>query len=635
MDSLRERALRGYPDAMAALAEAGEDLTFLSPEQRACGWCQTFHPRLAEGMAPCPTPLLYNFLCLLKLGRKTELSLATVEFWLEAAVCPDPEVKRRARKRLRAIKPNLVDRLCEYVLTRRCSLAAREFWVDQGRLPSSPPQQQIYLIRMGLTDRAEELDPQGLHLVQGALELRPPWRLALAAHLRERGRGHLVPRMLGIVRDDIQLDDAMVGEMLRQQQFEALWGLVPFLSTERAGELIGKLAQHGFQGGPDFARALELIPSPRGPVAVLPRSGRFLGWGGSRILCNEEGLVRVRALDWREGRSLWQSPRGASFSFISPDGQWAVIKRKTWELLDPEGRSVPQRGLSKGYFSPCSRYLAFAQGQRGRILELATLQTVHGEWQPEDRWFADGVVVREEEGSLRFRNLATGATWEEAYPLDDPPAHHWRKSAHGERWVATLDASQESLVVESDGSFVVMLGSADLLADGRVLCRNKLWDGRLVRPLPELDPAWEVAGVDLRCGRRILRGTPVGPRPRSFSSAETMARYLASSRLQSEREGTTGLTRLFESRPYRELPGRFQAVHPREPYLLTSRNHEFSIWHIPAEIPLGSALLEDNARQLDEPLRPLALFLLHRRFRNEVSLEESLALSAAHDIQLG
>lgn len=630
MDTLHERASRGYPEAMAALAEAGEDLSFLSPEQRATAWCQTFHPRLAEGMVPCPSPLLFNLLSSLKLDRQPELSLKTVDCWLEAAVCPDPEVAGRARRQLAALDSALVDRLCAYALSRGCSGAARELWVELGHLPSRAPEAQIYLIRMGMTDRAEELDPEGFDLVQGALDLKPPFRLALAAHLRERGRGHLVPRMLGIVREDHQLDGDMVDEMLRQRQFAALWRLAPFLSTERAGELIVRLAEQGFEAGPDFARALELARDQPPVRPLFTTRGKFLGWGGSRLYCNVDGKTRV--LDWGEGRTLWELEGESSQAVISPDGLWAVLKRNRWELRNPEGRTAPQRALSKAAFSPCSRYLTVGQGARGNIFRLPSLEPVEAEWWPGDRWFAEDVFVRERQGVLHFRNLATGADWQQPFPVSDQPTHGWRRSARGARWVAFLDHRRKSLIVDAEGGQFQMSGPIELLADERVLTDRSVWDGRVVRCLPELDPAWEPQAVDVQGGRRILRQAGYQP---ADGNVDTMAHYLAENRWRNQREGNAGLARLLESRPYLEFPGRFVAMHPNQPYLLTARGGELSVWHVPPELPLGPALLQDEARQLQSHLRPLALHLLQHRFRHEVSLEESLPLSPAHDIRLG
>lgn len=604
---LHERALRGYPDAMAALAEAGEDLSFLSPEQRAYGWCHTFHPRLAKKMAVCRATPLFLVLSSLKMGQPLELDPGLAPFFLEACCCPDSDVSSQALEALKVTE--LVDLLCDYALSRECSPAAREVWVGLGRLPSAPHRRQVYLIRMGMTDLAEELDPQGEHLTLGALELRPSWRLALAAHLRERGRGHLVPRMLGIARERVQLDGPMLAEMLSQGQFEALWTLCPYLSAERAREVILGLADRGFAGGPDFARAVELarVGPAQGPV--YRAQGKWLGWGGSRLLVSRNRSLR--AIDWREDRLAWQVAGSCQSAVFSPDGKWAaVLRHRHYHLHDQEGRKLLENRAMMPGFSPCSAYFTFRLG-RWQLWRLSPLEMLESSFECKFEWLQEGqVIVSEQGGSLRIRDLASGTTRCEAHPASEPYGSRWKRSARGARWIArclgeALRGKAGSLIVESDGSSQFVPGHVVLLDDERVLCTRdwKIWDGRMLRPLPR--PEAEEFQIDPR-----------------------------GARLVTEQEGSTALVRLGDRLPYRHVPGKLLALHPTEPFVATSHDKEICIWHVPHEVELGPAQLEDNAAALEPHLRPLALFLLHRRFRHEVALEEGLELTPAHDIQL-
>ncbi len=172
-------------------------------------------------------------------------------------------------------------------------------------------------------------------------------------------------------------------------------------------------------------------------------------------------------------------------------------------------------------------------------------------------------------------------------------------------WCHTFHPRLASLIVESDGSYQVVPSRVVLLDDERVLCTNdwKIWDGRMLRPLPRPEAA-------------SFQIDPRGARP------------------VTEKEGFTALVRLGDRLPYRQLPGTLLALHPTEPYLATGLEGEICIWQVPHEVELGPAVLEDNAERLEPHLRPLGLFLLQRRFRHEVSLEEGLELSPAHDIQL-
>ncbi len=605
---LRERARCGYPDAMAALAEAGEDLSFLSAEQRAYGWCHTFHPRLAEELVVCRATPHCLVVSSLKLGQPLELDSRLAPYFLEASACPDPEVSARALEALKAT--DLVDLLCDYALSRDCSPAAREVWVALGLLPSAPHRRQIYLIRMGRTDLAEELDPQGEHLTLGALELRPSWRLALAAHLRERGRGHLVPRMLGIVRERVQLDGPMLAEMLRQAQFEALWTLCPFLSAERAREVILGLAERGFAGGADFAQAVDLARVEPIRRPVYRTRGKWVGWGGRRLLVSRNRSVR--AIDWEEDRIAWQVGGSCQGAVLSPDGRWAALSRQRhYHLHDHEGRMVHANRAVMPSFSPCSNYFAFREG-RWQLWRLSPLELLESSQNCKFEWLEPGQVILSEVGGLRIRDLASGTTRLEPPLASEPNTSKWRRSARGARWVARRNplmalstGTPESLIVESDGSCQVVPSRVVLLDDERVLCTKdwKIWDGRMLRPLPRPEAA----------------SFQIDPR---------------GARLVTEKEGFTALVRLGDRLPYRELPGTFLAIHPTEPYLATLLEGEICIWRVPHEVDLGPALLEDNAERLEQHLRPLALFLLHRRFRHEVALEEGLELSPAHEIQL-
>ncbi len=613
--------MSGYPDAMAALAEAGEDLSFLSPEQRSYGWCHTFHPRLAEGLVLCRATPQCLVVSSLKLGQPVELDAHLAPFFLEASACPDPEVSAPALEALKGTE--LVDLLCDYALSRDCSPAAREVWVGLGFLPSAPHRRQIYLIRMGMTDLAEELDPQGEHLTLGALELRPSWRLALAAQLRERGRGHLVPRMLGIARERVQLDGPMLAELLRQGQFEALWTLCPFLSAERAREVIRSLLVRGFAGGQDFARAVELIKIEPTGQPVYRTRGKWLGWGGRRLLVSRNRSLRV--IDWEQDRVAWQVSGSCQGALLSPDGRWALLSRQRGcHLHDPEGQRVLENRALMPVFSPCSEYFTFRDEGRWQLWRLSPLELLESSPASKFEWLGPGQAIVSEGGDLRILDLASGTRLNPP-PVRMPLTRKWKRSARGARWVArrhplsllARDGSEqspllklrepgpESLIVESDGSYQAVAGKVVLLEDERVLCTHdwKIWDGRMLRPLPRPEAAQ-------------FRIDPRG------------------ARLVTEKEGATELVRLGDRLPYRELPGTLLELHPTEPYLATLHQGEIHLWHVPHEVELGPALLEDNAERVEPHLRPLALFLLQRRFRHEVSLEEGLELSPAHDILL-
>lgn len=603
---LRERALRGYPDAMAALADAGEDLGFLTPEQRAYGWCQTFHPRLAEGMGVCHDTLTYRLLTSLKLGLPVTVDdPLTAGCALDALGCPDREVAARAREALRELPPDLIDGLCLRTLSPFCPPPTREAWLELGHLPSLPHRRQIYLIRMNMIDQAEELDPAGEHLVTGALELRPAWRLALAALLRERGRGHLVPRMLGIARENVQLDGPMLDEMVRQNQLEGLWTLAPFASVERAREIILALDRRGFAAGQAFQRAVELARSPHEPQPVFRTEGKFLGWGGRRLVLRLD--TRLHALDWRDGTSLWSYPGKSKSAVVSPDGLWTAVQQaRQVRVLGPEGRPIRELSGTDFDFSPCSQFVTCRVGRYRirQLWQLSPLVLLANHWWHNFSWWGNGQAIASDPDQLHFYDLRTGVTTDE--PTPSSRGWDWCRSSRGSRWMGRVGGSS-TLVVESDGTRHTFAGKGRFLEDERVVLGNSsLWDGRLLRKLSLPDPPWLPGPVD-----------PIGGR--------TIVNQLNS----------TGFLRLGDTVPYRQLPARLVAQHPHEPYYVTEHANQLQVWHVPPESPLQPSMLDDGAAAVEPPLRPLALFLLHRRFQHDVSLEENLPLSPVHQIELG
>lgn len=578
--------MRGYPEAMAALAEAGQDLGFLTPEQIAYGWCHTFHPGLVPTTLCRANPQTL-ILSSLKLG--VPVDFRPREF-LEAAGCPDPEVARPALEALAEVDRETSELLCDYALSRDCSSGAREALVRLGHLPAAAHRRQIFLIRLGMTDRAEELDPQGEHLVTGALELRPSWRLALAAHLRERGRGHLVARILGLQRESMQPDPPVLREMLRQNQLEALWTVTPFLPLELARQVLLELDQRGFSGGPDLSQAVGLAREVPPLSPVFRVRGEFLGWGGGRLYHRSE--KGVQCLDWRESRQLWCLSEGGvhAAAIVSPDGMWVALRNdRHHQLFDSQGRPVSEVRPGDLRFSPCSGY-CLASNQLWRLSPLERLREV----EPGFRWFGPGQgLLASVRSGLHLLHLASNTESVEPEPDSEAPVLHWYR--RGDRLIGAL-ASGGALVVEADGSQRSFPGKFKLLEDGRlVLLRTgQVWDGRVLRPLPLPQ---EKHRIDCVFGR--LFTTP---------------------------SSSTGVVRLGDTEPYRVYPGRLLDQHPSEPYLATLHEGEVCLWHVPLDVPLSPA-------HLDHP-DPLARFLLSYRYRHEVALEEGLTLSPAHEIEL-
>lgn len=610
LEHLAVEAANGNLEALVGLAERDQEpavravLDGLDPHRIALAWYQTRHPRLQRGgVAREPVPA--HVITALKVNRwvpRPEHAGAL----LQALVDRDPEVAARAREALTgALSPELQEELCRQVLA-GCPVEARELWVQTGKEPASLAARSVYWLLLGQGERAEALEPDGPALRAGLHQLGLASPAPLLAALRERGLGHLVSGLLE--REDPEL----VTELLSNGLFEELWRMALAGPVHLSRRILLGLREHGYAGDAAFEEAVRLadVPSPPPRPHRRLEGYRWLDWGDRRLYLQSPDRD-LHCHDLVSGETLWSRaepefvprdydpPEGT----CSPDGRWLGLAwhgewmldhlQSAYAMLNGEGElswSHQTQYNSTAYlFSPCSRYVAHANcgyGENSRdwyeFFALDPLQKLGPDLEQslDFEWIGPGqALYQTPEGFQSIRLEPFQRTPVEA------PRRRRELWVDGDFFVQEEDGSQHRLPSRrlswtlSDGTLVL------LTEDGHCL-----WDGRVLRSLPVRG---EVGEVLPRTRRLVVR--------------------------QDER---CSLHRLNEPEPLAVLPGRWLAAHPTLPYLATQQQDSLLIWHLPDDLPLGTATLEQVETSLLSPDRELARHLVALRLRHAIGLSD-------------